>query len=231
MNFRGDGGSQASMNKTAIEWTDFSWNPVTGCLNTCPYCYARAISERFKTSFKPAFHADRLDQPFKETMKMIFVCSVAELFGDWIDKEWIKRVIEVAWNCPQNIFQFLTKNPKRLIEFSPYPDNCWIGCTATDQKMADKALLYLDKINAKIRFISFEPLLDSIEVEFKGRLDWIIIGACTGARANQPDPGWVRSLIDAAGEEGLPVFMKPNLIWHNPTRDFPQYRYSGGLFY
>jgi len=219
-----------NMKKTKIEWTDFSWNPVTGCLNDCPYCYARAIYKRFQYSFEPAFHPDRLNQPFKITNKMIFVCSVAELFGDWIDKKWIARIFEVARECPENIFQFLTKNPKRLIEFSPYPDNCWIGCTATNQTMANNALAYLDKIKAKIRFISFEPLLSGIDVEFKDKLEWIIIGACTGERSSQPGPGWVRALIDAAGKESIPIFMKPNLVWKDPPRDYPDFKFQGSLF-
>lgn len=218
------------MNKTDIEWTDFSWNPVTGCLHGCKYCYARALYKWRGFDWKPAFHENRLNEPSKERFVKIFVCSVADLFGEWVPREWIDRVFNVVNNNPDNIFQFLTKNPKRLIEFSPYPDNCWIGCSATDQRMTNNSLYFLEGIKAKIRYISFEPLLDSINIEFNKRLDWVIIGPQTGAGANQPNPEWVHHLIYSSNKDGIPIFMKPKLVWHNPSRDFPEFSFPGSLF-
>ena len=226
---RDDKGGQ--MFKKNIEWTEKTWNPVTGCLNDCYYCYARARYKMQGWSFHPTIRRERLSQPLgRQKPTYYFVCSVSDLFGSWVQVDWINAVFDIVKKCPQHTFQFLTKNPERLREFSPYPDNCWIGCTATNQVMAVEALWGLDRIKAKVRFISFEPLLHNIKVIFKRRIEWVIIGACTGGHAKQPEPEWVHSLIDSAGKEGIPIFMKPNLIWHNPTSDFPDPGSPGSLF-
>jgi len=208
--------------KRRIEWTEKSWNPISGCKNTCYYCYARDRYQRHGWSFEPTFHPDRLSYPLKrKNPTLFFVCSVAELFGSWVPREWIDSVFDITKKCPQHIFQFLTKNPEKLLEFSPYPKNCWMGCSAIDQAMTETSLSYLDKVKAKIRFISFEPLLDSVDIEFGGRLEWIIIGACTGTYARQPKKNWVNSLLSSAERENIPVFIKPNLVWDNPPMNFP----------
>lgn len=174
------------MNKTRIEWTDYTWNPVTGCWgpggtaekpNRCPYCYAVGVAERFYVTpgdmvsqgdpFAPTFHPERLDQPSKvKKPSRIFVGSMTDLFGDWVPSQWILTVLEVADKNPHHVFQFLTKNPKRLSQWNGYwPPNCWVGTTVTNQFDADERLPELLKVDAAVRFVSHEPLLSKIYVE------------------------------------------------------------------
>jgi len=208
--------------KDKIEWTEESWNPVSGCRNDCYYCYARAIYKRFGWDFSPRFHEKRLKKPlsFKKPT-MFFVCSVADLFGDWVPKEWIEEVFKIIKKCPDHMFQFLTKNPNRLIEFSPYPNNCWIGCSATNEAMAENALEVMPRLEAKIKFLSCEPLLDKINIDFAGRINWLIIGACTGKYKKQPKADWTRGLIKSAIKENIPIFIKPNLFWEKQIMEMP----------
>ena len=216
------------MNKTAIEWTDLTWNPVTGCKHGCSYCYARRIYQRFGRSFEPEFHPERMEQPLKKRKpSKIFVCSVADLFGDWVPQRWINQVLDVVRKCPQHTFQFLTKDPRRLPD-QYWPENAWVGVTATNQKAWDRATRYLPKVNA-LTFISVEPVLDPIEVG-NWMPDWLIIGAQTGPGGFQPKREWVGKLTQAARafdkqnlvwKNACAVFYKPNLIWENAPREFP----------
>lgn len=219
------------MNKTSIEWTDYSWNPVTGCKHGCPYCYAAAMYKRFGRSFEPSFHPDRIRQPLMQKgSKRIFVGSVTDMFGDWVPKEWHEQIFRVVKECPDKTFQFLTKNPKRLPEFSPYPRNCWIGVTANNQEMADTALKHLAKVDATIKFLSCEPLFGPIRLPMvrPSPINWLIIGACTGAHRSQPDPAWVKNLTGDGRKLGTAIFYKPNLIFSGKVpREFPD---DGSLF-
>ena len=203
------------MNRTSIEWTDFTWNPVTGCRRDCDYCYARKIAHRFAGSkafpngFEPTFHPERLAQPFmlKKPSK-IFVCSIGELFGSWVPKQWTRDVIRQAIYSPWHIFQFLTKSPENLSLFPPFPSNCWVGATATDQEMTDHALEHLAKVDTKVKFVSFEPLLGPVRGDFTG-LQWAIIGGQTNP-GRLPKLEWVSNLTDDLGRNDVPVFMKRN---------------------
>ena len=142
------------MNKTKIEYVDYTWNPITGCYHNCPYCYARRIAERFKSKqnyayingvkpahikepfpygFRPTYHPDRLEEPLKVVVpSRILVCSMGDIMGEWVPDEWIRSVIEVTRKCPQHTFLFLTKNPQRYFFFKDeFPDNCWLGASIT----------------------------------------------------------------------------------------------------
>jgi len=205
-----------------IDWTDYTWNPVTGCLNTCSYCYARATYERFGMSFEPTFHHERLSEPARlKRPSKIFVCSVADLFGPWVPREWIDRVLEVVHANPQHTFQFLTKYPGRLYHWNPWPGNAWMGVTATDQASMDVALEHLSHVLARVRFVSAEPLLGPTEVDLG--ISWIVIGSMTGPGATPPKPEWVTGLIDQAREQGLPVWLKGNLKWPVTIQEWPEH--------
>ncbi|HDY68985.1 MAG TPA: DUF5131 family protein [Candidatus Scalindua sp.] len=208
------------MNKSKIEWTDYTWNPVTGCKKGCFYCYGKKINDRFGKDFKPRMWWDRLDQPIKEKKpSKIFVCSMADLFGDWLPDDTINYVLDTVRKCPHHTFQFLTKNPKRYYWF-PMPDNCWRGVTITKGKAKIFSL-----VDSGIRFVSCEPLLGWID--FKGcSFDWIIIGAMTGhlAKKYQPKYEWIQDILYHADSSKIPVFMKNNLkpIWKGKLRqEFP----------
>jgi protein gp37 len=217
------------MNKTAIEWCDMTWNPVTGCLHGCQYCYARKIAERFKGSkawpqgFTPMIHPERSNDP--ELMKKpqtIFVCSMADLFGDWVPDHWIRYVMECCDMAPQHAYIFLTKNPSRYL-FIPgsylQQKNFWFGTTATGgDRPSLERIDSLKKLIAPNKFISFEPLLgDPGPLDLTG-IKQVIIGAQTN-----PDQyvglEWVLKICGAADKVGAKVFMKDSLAGRWPDRE------------
>lgn len=230
---------------TKIDWADATWNPVTGCLNSCEYCYARKIAERFSTEkkyrrpyepvlhvptrrvrtrpepypygFKPTFHRYKLDEPQHwKKPRNIFVCSMADLFGEWVPDEWIQEVFEACDDAPQHRYIFLTKNPRRyydLIEKGVLTkhDNWWLGSTIA-RDSAKKQRFQMTGYNS---FTSIEPLLEPIYVGLGsfGNDEWVIIGAETGNRKKKvvPDRSWVDLIVSAANITGMKVFMKESL--------------------
>ena len=245
------------MNRTKIEWTDFTWNPVTGCWgpggtaekpNRCWYCYAQRMTKRFlwenrldgspmkstpfmEDPFRPTFYPKRLKQPAKvKKPSKIFVCSMADLFGDWVPANWIASVLgQIANAAPWHTYQFLTKNPKCLKDFNPWPSNCWVGTTVTNQA-DDWRINELLKVDASVRFVSHEPLLSEIDMRpWIGdymispgpgqHLNWAIIGAMTGPGAVRPDLAWVLSLERQYQAAGVPIFEKNNLRLPGPKQD------------
>lgn len=269
------------MNKSKIEWCDYTWNPVTGCLHGCDYCYARRIAERFKAKsfakyehmysrdcthdlhvpkiegnkvqpfpagFQPTFHRYRLDEPLKlKKRSKIFVCSMADLFGEWVPDEWIYEVMSACWNSGWNgtaehKFLFLTKNPKRIKEWeqsmniflnSAARPNMWFGTTITGTN--DFARVRELPEGTNNTFISIEPLLEPLPInEFayylykngepfhrEPRIYWVIVGAQTGPGSVPPKPEWVQSIIDQCRVAGVPVFLKNNLNWPEKIQEFP----------
>lgn len=214
------------MNKTKIEWCDFTWNPVTGCYHNCEYCYARKVANRFypkSVGFKPYFWRERLLQPQKvEKASRIFVSSMGDLFGKWVPWEWIKAILAAVEINPQHTFQFLTKNPARYQEFNPWPANCWLGTTVTNQSEGERRVPEMFKAQARVRFISYEPLLEKIDAGFSSAyIDWAIVGAMTGPGAIKPHPEWVKGLIDQYLRDETPLFLKNNLGWPVKIQEFP----------
>jgi protein gp37 len=211
------------MNRTAIEWTDFSWNPVTGCRRGCKYCYARGAARRFGKTFEPELHPDRLDQPQRrKAPAKIFVCSMADLFGPWVPNDWIFSVIDAASRARRHTFQFLTKYPERLADFA-FPKNAWVGVSATNFADSDRAAIAMRRIKATVKFMSAEPMLGHVGIFHSWRPDWLIIGRQTGP-GPQPAPpeGAVEHLTLSADTFGVPVFHKPSLGDGFDRRDFPE---------
>jgi protein gp37 len=226
------------VNKTAIEWTDFTWNPISGCTERCAYCYAHRLAEgRLRNlylananvapgcdpddPFSPRFWPDRLDGPFgvKRPSK-IFVCSMGELFDPNVPRSWIEGVLATVGEADWHTFQFLTKQPQRAAEFT-FPPNVWAGVTIEDGGLVRQLRLRrLGDVDAPVRFLSFEPLTGPTTV-LPEWVDWVIIGAMTGPGATQPEPEWVQDLIDAADTRGIPFFLKDNLHWPRPRQQWP----------
>ena len=258
------------MNKTAIEWCDMTWNPVTGCLNNCDYCYARKIAHRFAErttdgkiteygelhevsgadvpllypfGFDPTMRWDRLEQPQKyKEGKTIFVCSMADLFGDWIPDTWLFEVIRACKQAPQHQYIFLSKYPANyrkldMILFEGvdnfifkkdklYQHNMWAGSTITGQN--DKGIATsLGMCNA---FLNIEPLLGRVYLPEKHNLKWVIIGAETGNKKEKVTPKleWIADILKWARRKKVPVFMKDSLIpiigEENMIRELPFYK-------
>jgi protein gp37 len=221
-----------------IEWAKRTWNPVVGCEHGCPYCYARDISNRFnpEKQFKPEFYPERLGAP-KNTLvppeaesnvgyRNVFVCSMADLFGDWVPKDWIDQVLSAVREAPQWNFLFLTKNPKRFIDID-WPRNAWVGTTVDRQRRVKAAEDAFRQIKAQVKFLSCEPLEEFVSFSDLSMFEWIIIGGRSqslGKPEGQPEWRWVAHLIDQARQYGLKVYMKPNL---RPER-LREYPVAGG---
>jgi len=211
------------VNRTRIEWTCYSWNPITGCLHGCWYCYARKLAQRFPKvfphGFEPTFYPERLKEPWEvKKPSKIFVCSIADLFAPWTPVEWRDQVLNSIFNCPiKHTFQLLTKNPENIppIEF---PENVWLGATVSTQE-EDWRIDALTKVDG-YRFISFEPLLGPIH-NLTLDVDWIIIGKLTGSKRVKLQSWWVQDLLDAARNWEIPVFIKNNVHWPVKIQEFP----------
>ena len=258
------------MEPSKIEWTDYTWNPITGCRNDCAYCYAAKMAKRFcgdirrnkstadyeerdgiyilhqdimarngrtlsfPFGFEPTLHEHRLGKnckPAKIPNKFnFFVGSVADLWGDWIPDEWIRRVLDVCVTEERHNYLFLTKNPERYIQFQdekalPNAENLWYGATVTNAEQMQTALHLGDLDCARHAYMSFEPLHEDITksdawAEFAaadGWIDWAIIGAETGQRRDKiiPKKEWIENLVAECREYDIPVFLKNNLseIW------------------
>lgn len=252
------------MENTKIDWCDSTWNPVTGCLHGCEYCYAKRSARRFGDSaaecgtihnqyiklkdkpypygFDPTFHRYRLDRPkIWKKARNIFVCSMADLFGEWVPDEWIEEVFKACRRAPQHNYIFLTKNYMRACEF-PYEKNWWIGRTITHDEPCgntDKNL-YLcygipksaeNKWEHPNTFLSIEPLHGEIrdlpyyahEYGYK----WVIVGAETGKRKEKiiPKREWIEKIVEDCKFRKVPVFIKSSLvdIWgEDLIQEFPE---------
>jgi len=171
----------------------------------------------------------------------IFVCDMGELFGYWLPERWIHEVLETIADDSNSVHRFylLTKQPQNLAKFSPFPSNCWVGVTVTNQAMYDGAVYHLNNIQAKVKYISLEPLLSDIYLPNYKDVDWVIIGALTGTKYKlleisqlwniknkcqglklmpygkiwtlQPKIEWVEEIVRACDKAGIPVFLKDSL--------------------
>ena len=208
------------MNRTKIEYCDYTWNPVTGCKHGCPYCYARRIGMRFQGHFNPTLHTSRLDQPMKcEEPSTIFVCSMADLFGEWVPKSWVDYVLDRANHCRQHAFLFLTKNPGRYNEFD-FSENCWLG-TTIDRSESAFNRSWTKRFGAN-RFLSVEPILEDVAEELcLDGVSVVIIGAQTGPSAIKPEGEWVRKIINRCRDHGVMTFLKDNLNWPKKIQELP----------
>lgn len=249
--------------KTKIDWADSTWNPVTGCLHGCEYCYARGIAERFGGTtpqigefdhfkvhhpfdeakrlyeldshmflrkdgisrkapypffFAPTLHRYRLDEPKHWTKpRTIFVCSMADLFGEWVPDEWIEEVFKACEVAPQHRYLFLTKNPgrlNRLAKEGKLPQKHWYGYSATDESMLWN-FKHADECLVEHIFVSIEPILKPMQPCFSTHTpaDWVIVGAETGTRKDKvtPERDWIIKIADECSYSGRPLFMKESL--------------------
>jgi protein gp37 len=209
---------------TKIEWTDITWNPVTGCSWVspgCDNCYAKRMAKRLKAmgqskycnEFEPTCHPGALHDQFPKKPKKIFVCSMSDLFHEDIHFSFIWAIFRKIRINSQHTFQILTKRPERMSrfikKFQPefMPENLWIGVTAENQYQYEKRSYELASINCRVKFVSIEPMLSSIEL-FGYVPDWVIVGGETGPKARTMNPDWVRSIRDQCKAESIPFFFK-----------------------
>lgn len=207
---------------SAIEWTEATWNPVTGCSKVspgCAHCYAETFAERwrgipdhpYEQGFDLKLWPKRLDVPLGwRRPRMIFVNSMSDLFHETIPDEYIARVFDVMRRADWHTFQVLTKRQDRLAELAPdlpWPPNVWMGVTIENRRFVRRADRLRD-VPAAVRFISAEPLLGPLDGLDLADIDWLIAGGESGPRHRRIDPEWVRALRDRCGDEGVAFFFK-----------------------
>ncbi len=174
----------------------------------------------YENPFHPRFWEDKLNlQGMPSGHKGIFVCSMSDLFGIGVPEQWTHEVLKTIRFTPYHRFYLLTKQPQNLIKFSPFPDNCYVGITATNTDMAVAGMSALSEIEAKVKYVYFEPLLGYIPVTANGLsgIDWVVIGAQTKPTV-YPEIGWVQKIALAATKANIPLFLKDSLKPHLPNR-------------
>jgi protein gp37 len=229
---------------TDIEWADWSWNPVSGCLHGCPYCYARDIAFEIypaEVGFASALWPGRLTAPQNQRVpdgadhnvarKNIFTCSMADLFGRWVPSSWIERVLAEAADNPQWNFLFLTKFPKRMSEFE-IPANAWMGTTVDLQARVANAEKAFEKVDAAIRWLSIEPMLEPLQFSRLDLFDWVVIGGASPSKAVDGSPAtpawnvpadWLVDLHQQARAANCAIYYKDNsgLTGTTRIREYP----------
>jgi protein gp37 len=214
------------MGKTAIEWTDATWNPVTGCTKIsagCDHCYAERFSERFRgvlghpfeSGFDLTIRPERLEAPLKwRQPKMIFVNSMSDLFHKEVPTEFISRVFDTMERADWHTFQVLTKRSSLMRNFlrkrygeSRGPSHMWFGVSIENGTKLSR-LRHLQQAPAGIRFLSIEPLIGPIgKLDLSG-IDWVIVGGESGPGCRPMDRHWVREVRDQCVESGVAFFFK-----------------------
>lgn len=210
------------MAKSSIEWTESTWNPLTGCSKVsdgCKNCYAERMAKRLKAmgvdnyrnGFELTLHEHVLEYPLKwKTPQMIFVNSMSDLFHWDVPLDFIKRVFDTMNRADWHTYQVLTKRPKRLPNVDSqisWTDNIWMGTSIENQKVAWRAK-YLRQCSAHVKFLSLEPLLGPIgDLDLTG-LDWVIVGGESGPGARPMEEQWVLEIRDRCLEQEVPFFFK-----------------------
>ncbi len=233
---------------TKIPWAHETVNFCSGCVGPtgtvdapkpCTWCYAARMANRlhgmkhskhkYRRGFLPTFHPEEIDK-FRERAKRwrkprrIFVNSMGDIMDPGFTDDQIRQQIQVAADFPNHVFMFLSKRPERYADFK-WPENAWLGASATDQEMADVARSGFHWITGQTTFLSCEPLLGPISLNF--RPSWVILGSMTGPRVVPPKHRWIRDLTDQADRLDIRVFHKPNLEKHFGS-DFQRREFPGG---
>jgi protein gp37 len=208
--------------RSTIEWTEATWNPVTGCDRIspgCAHCYARTFAERwrgvpghaYEQGFDMRLWPERIDQPLKwKRPRQIFVNSMSDLFHPEVPDEFIAEVFATMVEADWHVFQILTKRPERLVELAdelPWPPNVWMGVSIENRRFIHRADL-LREVPAAIRFISAEPLLGPLEGLDLTDIHWLIAGGESGAGHRPIREEWVLDLRDRCAEEDVAFFFK-----------------------
>ena len=209
-------------NKSKIEWTESTWNPVSGCTKIsrgCDNCYAERMAMRLKAmgtrgyenGFDVTLHPHTLEKPLKlKKPQIIFVNSMSDIFHEKIPDEFIFQIFEVMNKAHWHTFQVLTKRPKRLAKMASqlnWTDNIWMGVTVEANEYVDR-VNYLRECPAKIKFLSLEPLIASVdELDYTG-IDWVIAGGESGYGARVMKKEWVIEIKDRCKNENIDFFFK-----------------------
>lgn len=208
-----------------IEWTEKTWNPITGCTKIsagCKNCYAESIAKRFWNGRKFGdirYHKERLKEPFRRKKPTIyFVNSMSDLFHEKIPFDKIAIIFEVMRLSPIHTFQVLTKRPENAVEFFKWwyksdetakiSSNIWLGVSVENQETADQRLKFLKEFPSLIKFVSYEPALERVDFVGYEFINWIICGGESGAKKRPCNLNWFREVRDWAKRNDIAFFMK-----------------------
>lgn len=208
--------------QSAIEWTESTWNPITGCSKLsegCEHCYAERMARRLQAmgqhnytrGFDVTLHENMLELPLKwKKPQTIFVNSMSDLFHEKVPDTFIKRIFDVMKRAHWHRFQILTKRSDRLVRLNsvlPWASNIWMGVTVENQRCAIR-IEHLRKISAAVKFLSFEPLLGAVkDIDLQG-INWVIVGGESGPGARPMQKEWVTAIRDECQRIGIPFFFK-----------------------
>ncbi|WP_280316316.1 DUF5131 family protein [Nocardia wallacei] len=217
--------------KSSIEWTEATWNPVTGCDRVsegCDHCYAMTLAKRLKAmgadkyqndgdprtsgpGFGLTLHPQALDVPRQwRAPRTVFVNSMSDLFHARVPIAYVRDVFDVMRETPQHTYQVLTKRSvrlRRIAEHLDWPSNVWMGVSVENEAHLDR-IDHLRSVPATVRFLSCEPLLGALHGLCLDRVDWVIVGGESGAGFRPIDGVWVREIRDACADAGVPFFFK-----------------------
>ena len=212
------------MAQSHIEWTEMTWNPVTGCDKVsegCRYCYAESFARRlqamgndkYRNGFELTLHPDVLQEPFRwKKPRVVFVNSMSDLFHRDVPVDFIRDVFEVMRQNPQHVFQVLTKRADILRYYDSedrlfWPHNVWMGVSVENARNMDRIDL-LRQTRAKVKFLSCEPLLGPLSSMNLDCIDWVIVGGESGRKARTIDPEWVQEIREQCLAANVPFFFK-----------------------
>lgn len=226
---------------SSIEWTEVTWNPVTGCYKLsqgCKHCYAERMAKRLKAmhsaryanGFEPALHWDLVDQPRRwKAPRTVFVNSMSDLFQVDVPVDFIQAVFHTMAETPQHTYQVLTKRSDRLLEIAellPWPGNVWMGVSVEDARVVQR-VRDLQATPAKVKFLSCEPLIGPLaRLPLKG-IDWVIVGGESGPGARPMAPEWVDQIHRQVERAGAKFFFKQ---WGGVRKDLTGRQLNGRTY-
>jgi len=215
------------MANSKIEWTNKSWNPVTGCSKVsegCRHCYAEVMARRLKAmgqikyenGFQVTTHEESLMEPFKwHKPQMIFVCSMGDLFHEKVPDVFIDKVMDTIEKTPQHRYQLLTKRAERMTKYfsnHPIPHNAWLGVTV-ECKSSIKRIDFIRNLDASVKFLSCEPLVEDLGCIDLTGINWIIVGGESGMQARPMKEKWALNVKQQAENMNIPFFFKQWGTW------------------
>lgn len=213
---------------SGIEWTEHTWNPVTGCTKVspgCKHCYAETMAIRLEAMGAPGYAngfeitllEERLSQPrFRKKPTVYFVNSMSDLFHESVPFSFIDQVLKTIRSTPWHTYQILTKRAARMAEYFQdrcVPDNAWLGVSVEDRAYGVPRIAHLQTINAKTRFLSVEPLLEDIGAISLGGIHWVIVGGESGTKARPMKKEWAEKVRSQCENAGTAFFFKQWGVW------------------
>lgn len=215
------------MRTTKIEWTDKTWNPITGCTKKsagCAHCYAEVMAlrlkamrlDKYRNGFELTLHEDDLEKPLLwKKPHNIFVCSMSDIFHEEVPFEFVDRIMNTIIRTPQHRYQILTKRSERMTEYfktREVPRNVWLGVTVECQ-LSKSRIDHLRRLRANVKFLSCEPLIEDLGELNLEKIDWVIVGGESGPKARAMKPEWVVSIKQQVIQQGAAFFFKQWGTW------------------